>query len=225
MYYASKIDSLKDIFGAKDIHLNEKQLVLGENHYPIIDDVIVLLDPYQYTPFLQKRLKALNRNSSSKYGDFDKNIQYTFGEEWKTYPNILPEHLNEFQKYFDLTDLTQLSNLRVCDLGCGIGRWSYFLHERSCARLLRERADLHAPAEKTSLVFASVPRWYPRFVSCGDWKPGPQIWPPARAASSCSASPAVGAATATPRPSPIWRGSRRRPQPAGFPARRWRCWP
>ena len=54
-------------------------------------------------------------------------IQYTFGEEWKSYNEILPEHDSEFEKYFDLVKLNTLSDKRVCDMGCGIGRWAYYL--------------------------------------------------------------------------------------------------
>ena len=31
--------------------------------------------------------------------------------------------------YFDLIDLEALESKRICDLGCGIGRWSYFLKD------------------------------------------------------------------------------------------------
>ncbi|MBM2828383.1 MAG: Mg-protoporphyrin methyl transferase, partial [Actinobacteria bacterium] len=54
-------------------------------------------------------------------------IQHTFGEEWQRFPELLPEHREEFLQYFDLVDIGGLAGKRVCDLGCGIGRWSHFL--------------------------------------------------------------------------------------------------
>ena len=62
-------------------------------------------------------------------------IQFTFGSEWLTYPDIMPEHEDEFALYFDLINIPDLKNMRVCDLGCGIGRWSYFLRDK-CRELI-----------------------------------------------------------------------------------------
>ena len=41
----------------------------------------------------------------------------------------MPEHEIEFRQYFDVVDLAALSGSRVCDLGCGMGRWSYYLKD------------------------------------------------------------------------------------------------
>lgn len=98
--------------------------------FPIIDDVIVLLDPAQYPPVLSNERKV-----EEQLPDFAKDIQFTFGEEWKKYPDILPEDKNAFFQYFDLVNLPDLSDARVCDLGCGIGRWSYFLKD-ACRELV-----------------------------------------------------------------------------------------
>ncbi len=56
-------------------------------------------------------------------------IQYTFGAEWQRFSQILPKHRQEFEAYFDIVDLSTLKGKRFCDLGCGIGRWSYFVKE------------------------------------------------------------------------------------------------
>lgn len=130
IYYSDKIESLKDIFGAKELTLVNDHLVVDEQSYPIVDDVIILLDPAQYSPALNIKFKT-----ETQLPDFAEDIQFTFGQEWKKYHEILPEHKNEFLQYFDLVDLSDLLNSRVCDLGCGIGRWSYFLKNK-CRELV-----------------------------------------------------------------------------------------
>jgi SAM-dependent methyltransferase len=135
MEYDKKLHLLRDLFGEREISLEIDRLVVDGCHYPIIDDVIILLDPPQYPPMVRKRLGTLGSSSQLEASDFAEDIQYTFGEEWKTFPEIMPEHKEEFLHYFDLIDLSGLKDLRVCDLGCGIGRWSYFLYDK-CAQLI-----------------------------------------------------------------------------------------
>ena len=118
MYYRNKIDSLQNIFGTRDVELKENTLRVGQTEYPIRSDVI------DFT--------AKNPRPSA---DFAEDIQYTFGAEWKEHRDILPEHTREFEQYFDLVDLSSLKNARVCDLGCGSGRWSTFLKDR-CKELV-----------------------------------------------------------------------------------------
>jgi SAM-dependent methyltransferase len=134
MYYADKLQSLKDIFGTSQVRQEADRLIVNGRVYPIIDDVIILLDPFQYTDGLKKRIEGVNPEAT-KVSDFAKDIQFTFGEEWQKFPRILPEHKNEFALYFDLVDILRLKDSRVCDLGCGIGRWSYFLKDR-CRELV-----------------------------------------------------------------------------------------
>jgi ubiquinone/menaquinone biosynthesis C-methylase UbiE len=110
MYYRNKIDSLQNIFGTNDIELKEKALRVGRQEFPIRQDVIDLTQMGKPTPFAE-------------------DIQYTFGAEWQAHGHILPEHSAEFAQYFDLVDLSSLKDARVCDLGCGSGRWSYFLKD------------------------------------------------------------------------------------------------
>lgn len=135
MYYSNKLDSLREIFGAKEIILSTEHLAVDGHIYPIVDDVIILLDASQYPLSIKKKIKSQNYKAFGIVSDFKEDIQFTFGEEWKCFPEILPEHRAEFAQYFDLVDLTRLKEARVCDLGCGIGRWSYFLR-KSCRELV-----------------------------------------------------------------------------------------
>ncbi len=134
MFYANKIENLKDIFGTPDITLEPNSLVVNKRIYPIVDDIIVLLDPAQYPNSLRNRIERRDKNSPGVV-DFAEDIQFTFGEEWQRFPEILPEHRREFSQYFDLVNILDLKGSRVCDLGCGIGRWSYFL-KNSCRELV-----------------------------------------------------------------------------------------
>jgi SAM-dependent methyltransferase len=110
MYYADKLATLQDLFGTTDISLEAGALRVGSTRYPITDDVIVLSQA----------------SHSVDPAALAEDIRFTFGEEWRTYDAILPEHRREFAAYFDLLDLTEVRQARVCDLGCGMGRWSHF---------------------------------------------------------------------------------------------------
>lgn len=126
-YYADKLASLSDIFASDALVLEQNCLHVEGRRYPIVDDVIVLLDPEQYPPSLRHRLGISPDGGAVVPSAFAEDIQFTFGDEWQTFPEILPEHESEFRQYFDLVDQQSLGESRVCDLGCGIGRWSYFL--------------------------------------------------------------------------------------------------
>ena len=100
--------------------------MLDGRRFPIIDDVIVLIHPAQYPPSVRTRLQV----SEAKIGQptaFAPDIQETFGREWQDFPDIMEEHRQEFHQYFDVVDVQRLNGLRICDMGCGIGRWSHFL--------------------------------------------------------------------------------------------------
>ena len=73
MYYRNKIDSLQNIFGTKDLELQETTLRVGRQEFPIRQDVIDLTGLGQAPPLAE-------------------DIQYTFGAEWKAHGQILPEH-------------------------------------------------------------------------------------------------------------------------------------
>jgi len=135
MYYSNKLDILEDIFGSKNIKVELECLTVNDKNYPIIDDVIILLDPDQYPESLSKRIKVDKSNIPTVDIEFAEDIQFTFGEEWQEFSEIMPEHEKEFSQYFDLINLSDLKNKRICDLGCGIGRWDYFLKDQ-CKELV-----------------------------------------------------------------------------------------
>jgi SAM-dependent methyltransferase len=142
MYYANKIESLQDIFGTSSIELLPDSIRVEDSIYPIVDDVIILLDAKQLPLALQKKIGTKTETLQEKPQDeFSQDIQYTFSEEWKSYPDILPEHKSDFLRYFGEIDLTKLANSRVCDLGCGIGRWSYFLHDSAREMVLMDFSE------------------------------------------------------------------------------------
>lgn len=116
MYYRNKLESLQKIFGTNRIELTDQSIRIHGEEFPIRRDVI------DFTT----RLKS---------DTFAEDIQYTFGAEWTAHHEIRPEHAQEFAQYFDLVDLPSLINARVCDLGCGSGRWSAFL-QKKCRELV-----------------------------------------------------------------------------------------
>ena len=143
------MESLRDIFGATEVRAEEGRIVVDGRGYPVIDDVIVLLPPEQWPARMRARLSgaAAGAGSTSKDG-FAGDIQFTFGEEWRRFPDILPEHETEFQQYFDLVDPGSLANARICDLGCGIGRWSHFLKDRCREMVLLDFSEAIFVARK-----------------------------------------------------------------------------
>lgn len=128
-YYANKIDSLRDIFGTEDVILRDDEVVVAGRAYPILDDVIILLEPEYWPESVRGRLGSSGGAQDGSM-PFAEEIQYSFGEEWTGFPEILPEHRAEFDEYFDIVDLSELEGKRVCDLGCGIGRWAHFIAGR-----------------------------------------------------------------------------------------------
>jgi SAM-dependent methyltransferase len=132
-YYEDKRESLRDLFGASTVCVEANRIVVDEKEYPVLDDVILLLPPNLWPTAVSGRLPAGGgggaRVRAGKTG-IARDIQFTFGEEWKGFPELLPEHEKEFRQYFDLVDLGSLANTRIGDLGCGIGRWSHFLKDR-----------------------------------------------------------------------------------------------
>lgn len=134
-YYAGKTESLKDIFGAAEVSAGPGRITVDGRVYPVVDDVIVLLDPARFPAGVRRRIGDTAGTETPPAPEFAEDIQFTFGEEWRRFPEILPEHREEFLQYFDLVDLAGLAGKRVCDLGCGIGRWSWFLKD-SCRELV-----------------------------------------------------------------------------------------
>ncbi len=108
-YYDGHLATLQDLFGTRDVEVSEGELRVGEQRFSIRDDVILLAgvsDP-----------RAAG-------------VRFTFGEQWQRFDRMLPEHEREFRRYFDLFEPSELAGIRACDVGCGIGRWSFFLAPR-----------------------------------------------------------------------------------------------
>lgn len=141
MYYENKLDSIKDIFGAKEAVLKDGFLFVDGRRYPVVDDVVIVSEPGEYTEFVKQRLAGAGQVVAGAASEIAGDIQYTFGEEWKNYPGILPEHEKEFNQYFDLVPQQTLEGKRACDLGCGMGRWSYFLSRTAKEIVLVDFSD------------------------------------------------------------------------------------
>lgn len=125
-YYADKLESLKQLFGAQEVRLLDDAVQIDARRFPLVDDVIVTGLESEWPPHVTSRLGARGGGDSGR-ADFAEDIQFTFGEEWKTFSAVLPDHEKLFEAYFDQVDLETLRDSRVCDLGCGMGRWSYFV--------------------------------------------------------------------------------------------------
>jgi len=138
MYYDDKTSILQDLFGTTEVTVTPDGITVDGLAYPIIDDVIVLLDPSRWPASLVARGINSDRNESRPFAE---DIQFSFGEEWKTFPDILPEHEVEFLQYFDVIDLESLRESRVVDFGCGVGRWSSFLARRCREIVLVDFSD------------------------------------------------------------------------------------
>lgn len=130
-YYKNKINTLKSIFKSEKIIVKDNRIIVDNREYPVVNDVIILLE---YASRAENSDNEKNSDRSSNQ-EFSREIQYTFGKEWTEYSEILPEHEKEFQKYFDIVDISSLKDKRVCDLGCGNGRWSFFL-QRHCREII-----------------------------------------------------------------------------------------
>jgi len=61
---------------------------------------------------------------------FAPDIQDHYSKFWKEWDGLHSRYDEEFEGYFDLIELNSLKGARVCDLGCGMGRWSYMLSQR-----------------------------------------------------------------------------------------------
>lgn len=140
-YYGNKIGSLKRVFGTDDIVLADNSLKVNGRRYPIIDDVIVLLEPLQYTDYVRERIVPENSARVHDIAAFSEAVQSSFGQQWLEYCNILDEHQAEFAQYFDVVEIDELQLQSVCDLGCGTGRWSYFLQGRCRELILVDFSD------------------------------------------------------------------------------------
>jgi SAM-dependent methyltransferase len=114
-YYAGREALLGEVFGAREVVVDDDHVLLDGRRLPVVDDVIIALDP------------ARRPGAGTASEDYAPDIQHTFGSEWTAHPDVLPEHRREFEAYFDLVDLEGLAGKRVADLGCGSGRWATFV--------------------------------------------------------------------------------------------------
>lgn len=130
-YYEDKRASLRELFGATAVDVDGDGLTVDGRFLPVLDDVIVALDRERLPAAVRARLPG-GRHGEGVGGStpFAADIQYTFGEEWTSHPDMLQDHERVFRSYFDLVDLDGLAGLRVGDLGCGMGRWSHFVAPR-----------------------------------------------------------------------------------------------
>ena len=142
--------ALSRLFGDTAVTINESRLHAGGKVFPIIDGVVILLDPARYTPFVRARLAGASTDwHQEKHGaPFAREIQSSFGSEWQRYNAILSEHKREFDMYFDCVSLDSLRGKMVCDLGCGIGRWSYFITDVCDSVVLIDFSDAIFEARK-----------------------------------------------------------------------------
>jgi SAM-dependent methyltransferase len=131
-YYADKLERLADIFGVTHVHLSDVGIVVDGHTYPVIDDVIVLLDPSQYPAAIRSRLNE--SKSTERLPAYAPAIQAHYSQVWQAWSDYEPWYEREFHGYFDLVELQSLDGARVCDLGCGMGRWSRMLAERANIR-------------------------------------------------------------------------------------------
>ncbi len=128
MYYDDKLDLLRRMFRGRRVELADNQLRVDGTAYPIVEDVIILLDPEMWPA----RVKAAHivkegpRPVSIKK-EFSEETQFTFGVQWNTFSDLMTEHRKEFEENLDLLPLETLRGKVAIDLGCGMGRWSYFL--------------------------------------------------------------------------------------------------
>jgi SAM-dependent methyltransferase len=132
-YYQDKLETLRDLFGTANLHLEGDRLVVEGATFPIVEDVIILLDPSRQPAELRARLGKAGEAGPT--GPHAADVQFSFGAEWREFSGMAPEHEAEFHSYFDQVDLQGLAEARVADLGCGSGRWSYHLRER-CRELV-----------------------------------------------------------------------------------------
>ncbi len=129
-YYADKVDVLRDLFGARAVEAHSDHIVVDGAVFPVLNDVI-LLDAKRSPPAVRAKLAQAPSATAADDAPFSGDIQATFGSEWQEFPTILPEHEREFRQYFDIVPPELVNGKRVCDLGCGMGRWSYFLKDRA----------------------------------------------------------------------------------------------
>ena len=135
--YELKIASLRDLFDDPELKVESDSILTRGRIFPIVDEVVILLPTAQISQHLANQIAGASSCSSPATQGYElsREVQDSFGQEWTRFPKILPEHEKEFAQYFDLTASLSMRNWRIFDLGCGIGRWSYFL-SKSCREIV-----------------------------------------------------------------------------------------
>lgn len=108
---ARQVEILQTIFGLP-VRLEGDGVVIGTSAHRVVDGVVILGD--------------VGADEAEK-GE----VVRSFGAEWTTFSAMTPEHQGEFDAYFDRVDVPGLAGKSVVDLGCGMGRWSKILMERT----------------------------------------------------------------------------------------------
>lgn len=125
-YYSKHLATLQDLFGTADVEVFDSELRVGDTCFPIREDVIILAAPAGGDPAEETAAEG---------------VRFSFGQQWQSFDRILPEHEREWKQYFDLFSEAELREIRACDLGCGIGRWSYFLSDKCRELVLVDFSD------------------------------------------------------------------------------------
>ena len=148
--YELRIDSLRQIFDDPALVVTSNSIITRDRTFPIVDDVVILLPSSQISDRLAQRVAGASDSELTRpHGyELDRDVQYSFGAEWTRFPEILPEHEREFAQYFDLAADLPLRDWRIIDLGCGIGRWSFFLSSRCREVLLVDFSEAIFVAKK-----------------------------------------------------------------------------
>src|SRR5205085_10388689 len=105
--YAGQEQLLGDVFGASAVTVEADAVTLDGRRLPVMDGVIVALAPERLPPSVRARLGAVSGDGPSQT-PFAEDIQASFGDEWTSHPDILPDHEAEFAAYFDLVHLDGL---------------------------------------------------------------------------------------------------------------------
>ena len=77
-YYQDKIESLRRIFGSPDVALEKDAVRVGDRRYPVLDDVIVLLEPENQPPSVRQETSS-REGTGAIGGAFAPDIQFTLG--------------------------------------------------------------------------------------------------------------------------------------------------
>ncbi len=110
----------KDCCECQDLWIISAELVAPKGRYPVLDGIPRLLPKI----FSDAPGETLSQKT-----------QESFGHEWEYFDKILPEYADLAQVYFRVVPTQVLAGATVLDAGCGMGRWSCYVAEKSVRRL------------------------------------------------------------------------------------------